>query len=428
MKLNFPEIIKNKSDKELEQISKDHTFYSGEERLLALSELEIRNKLNAKTTEIKKTLFDSIHGTDEDLEPKHRILFKDLVPHINYLFTPILLYFNILIFIVMAFTRVGIFEPDVKSLLQWGGNIRFLTLNGQYWRLLSSMFLHAGLIHLACNMFALLYVGVVLEPSIGKYKYLFAYIFTGLSASVSSLIINENVVSVGASGAIFGLFGLLIALLLCKEFKIKDLSKKSLLLSIGFFVFYNLLNGFSKTGIDNAAHIGGLISGFLIGLSYYLIIKGKLRAFQVLPILLIVFSSIFIFSLNNITNIYGEYDIAIKQFSINEQKALSIFREDITNISEENRDLYKSKITESIRIWHENVIMLEKLQKHNYPSDLNSQLKLLIEYSQLREKSCEIVLSLLNDESENLKLQLTEVLKQIENKIIELQELNKNNR
>lgn len=164
-------------------------------------------------------------------------------------------------------------------------------MHGQFWRLLTSIFLHAGIIHLVANLYALLFVGAVLEKAIGKNKFLLAYIVTGVFASLSSLIFHDNIVSVGASGAIFGLFGVLLALLHFKEFNVTDISKKNLLLSVGLFIFYNIIYGFNKPGIDNAAHIGGLLSGFIIGLSYYLIIKEKLKPIVVyisIPIIILI--------------------------------------------------------------------------------------------------------------------------------------------
>jgi rhomboid protease GluP len=277
MKENFPEILKNKTDKELELISKDHVFYTPEERLLAFNELESRNKLNNELAVSQIELIESLKVDEEELIPSHKISFKDLIPHKNYLFTPTLIYINVFIFLLMTLTGVSFFEPRVDSLIAWGGNVRFLTLNGQYWRLLTSFFLHAGIFHLVFNMYALLYVGAILESAVGKFKYVFAYVLAGLVASISSLIINENIVSVGASGAIFGLFGTLIVLLLFKKIKISNVSNKSLLLSVGLFVFYNIFYGFSNEGIDNAAHVGGFICGLLIGFSYYLIFKGKIK-------------------------------------------------------------------------------------------------------------------------------------------------------
>jgi membrane associated rhomboid family serine protease len=117
--------------------------------------------------------------------------------------------------------------------------------------------------HLFANMYGLLFVGIFLEPRIGKIKYASIYLGTGIIASIASLWWHDATVSVGASGAIFGLYGVFLALLLTKVFP-KDFSK-AFLISTLIFVGFNLVMGLTG-GIDNAAHIGGLVSGFIIGL------------------------------------------------------------------------------------------------------------------------------------------------------------------
>ena len=145
------------------------------------------------------------------------------------------------------------------------------TTNGEWWRLLTNSFLHGGLMHLLGNMYGLLFVGLFLEPKLGKTKYAVIYLTTGIIASTASLYFNEPIVSIGASGAIFGLYGVFLALIMTKVFP-KDFSK-AFLTSTLIFIGYNLLMGFAGTRIDNAAHIGGLVSGFIIGLILTLQLK-----------------------------------------------------------------------------------------------------------------------------------------------------------
>jgi membrane associated rhomboid family serine protease len=166
----------------------------------------------------------------------------------------------------MVFAGLGFMSFHGADLLDWGANFRPSTTNGEWWRLVSSIFLHGGIIHLFANMVGLLFVGIWLEPVLGRTKYLSAYLLTGICASCASLWWYDATVSVGASGAIFGLYGLFLALLLTRVFP-ADFGK-AFLTSTLIFIGYNLLMGFSG-GIDNAAHIGGLLSGFLIGLILY---------------------------------------------------------------------------------------------------------------------------------------------------------------
>ena len=129
--------------------------------------------------------------------------------------------------------------------------------------------------HLAANMYGLLFVGIFLEPLLGRMKYVGIYLLTGIIASAASLWWNDTVVSMGASGAIFGLYGAFIALILTRVFP-KEMGA-GFLVSMFIFVGFNLVMGLIGNGIDNAAHIGGLVSGFLIGLALYPSLKGTFK-------------------------------------------------------------------------------------------------------------------------------------------------------
>jgi len=188
------------------------------------------------------------------------------IPRKGFFITPIIIDLNILIFIIMVFSGLGFISFRTADLLSWGANFKPSTTNGEWWRLLTSIFLHGGLMHLLANMYGLLFVGIFLEPVLGRIKYSIAYLVTGICASLTSLWWHDATVSVGASGAIFGLYGVFLVLLLTKVFP-KEVSK-AFLASTLIFVGYNLLMGFTG-GIDNAAHIGGLISGSVIGLILY---------------------------------------------------------------------------------------------------------------------------------------------------------------
>jgi rhomboid protease GluP len=188
------------------------------------------------------------------------------LPRENYYITPILIDLNLAIFLLMAITSSSFISFDVPVLLKWGGNVRPYVLEGQYWRLLTNMFLHGGVMHVLFNMYALLFVGLFLEPVMGRTKYLVVYLVTGIAASIASIWWHPATVSVGASGAIFGMYGVFLALLTTKLFP-KNL-QKSFLASTAVFIGYNLLFGLTG-GIDNAAHIGGLLSGIIIGYALY---------------------------------------------------------------------------------------------------------------------------------------------------------------
>ncbi|HEY4287803.1 MAG TPA: rhomboid family intramembrane serine protease [Puia sp.] len=197
-----------------------------------------------------------------------------LLPREGYFITPVIMHINILIFIIMVLAGLGFVSFDGPGLLAWGANYRPAVSNGQWWRLCTSMFLHSGIMHLAANMYGLVLAGILLEPRLGKTKYAIVYLTTGILAGIASLWWHPVAISVGASGAIFGLYGVLLALILAKVYP-KEFSKSTLLLVL-IFVGYSLLMGL-QGGIDNAAHIGGLIGGFVFGLLLATSLKEQIK-------------------------------------------------------------------------------------------------------------------------------------------------------
>lgn len=187
------------------------------------------------------------------------------IPRKAFLATIILIGINILVFILMALSGVGILEPNTLSLLKWGADYGPLTLTGDWWRTVTCNFVHIGIFHLLMNMYAFLFIGIMLEQQIGFRRMFIAYLLTGLWSSAISLFMHGDLVSAGASGSIFGLYGIFLAFL-CFH-RIEKGQRNALLSSILIFVGYNLMDGM-KEGSNNAAHIGGLISGFLLGVAY----------------------------------------------------------------------------------------------------------------------------------------------------------------
>jgi membrane associated rhomboid family serine protease len=174
---------------------------------------------------------------------------------------------NILVFLAMLISGGGLLQPTTSTLLKWGSNFGPYTTDGDWWRLLTSMFLHLGLFHLVLNMWALVAVGQLVERLYGSRLFLFLYLCAGIAGSLSSVIWSPTVNSVGASGAIFGIYGALLAALFGPRHSIPSSLVRPLRNSTLVLVLYPLAAGLSRTGIDNAAHLGGLMAGFLVGLA-----------------------------------------------------------------------------------------------------------------------------------------------------------------
>jgi rhomboid protease GluP len=136
--------------------------------------------------------------------------------------------------------------------------------HGQWWRLVTSMFLHGGLVHLLVNGWALYQLAGLFEIWLGWPALLLVYFISGIAGSLASALITSEP-SVGASGAIFGLLGALIGFLLKHRERLTPQAKSLLMQLVGWAVI-NVIFGFSVKGIDNAAHLGGCAAGFLCGL------------------------------------------------------------------------------------------------------------------------------------------------------------------
>ena len=154
-------------------------------------------------------------------------------------------------------------STDNYTLLVFGANVDTLTKNGDYYRLFTSMFLHIGILHLLCNMYSLYIIGKEVENVFGKVKYLIIYLLSGIAGSILSLAFNHNTICAGASGAIFGLLGALLYF----GYYYRTYLGATLTRSIIPVIVLNLIIGFTSSGIDNAAHIGGLVGGILIAMA-----------------------------------------------------------------------------------------------------------------------------------------------------------------
>lgn len=172
---------------------------------------------------------------------------------------------NLLVWLVNIVSGLSPLDPDPRGLLLWGGNYLPAT-ELQPWRLLSATFLHAGFLHLAMNMWALLDTGRIAERFFGSAQLVLIYLAAGVFGSLASLYFAARTsVAVGASGAIFGVVGALLAALYTKRHRLPTGFARALRSSMLAFTAFSLFMGFASSHIDNSAHLGGLISGFLLG-------------------------------------------------------------------------------------------------------------------------------------------------------------------
>ena len=210
-----------------------------------------------KGMELFIKITEDINKTNVENAEKVNRTFEKKTPHITYL----LILVNVLIYFISILS--GSYSDIVNGFCLYGPLVRV----GEYYRLITSMFLHADIVHLFCNCYSLYVIGPQIESFLGKPKFIFIYLFSGLVGSLLSMTLSSYA-SIGASGAIFGLLGSLLYFGYHYRLYLGTVIKSQIIP----LIVINLAYGFMIPGIDNAAHIGGLIGGILstaaVGVNY----------------------------------------------------------------------------------------------------------------------------------------------------------------
>lgn len=193
-----------------------------------------------------------------------RTRLVELTPRL--VFTPLLIVACATVFVLMLISGVSWNNPQVPDILKWGANFGVLSLSGEWWRFATCVFVHIGLWHILFNMIALADGGPLLERMVGNVGFLLLYVISGLCGSLASTLWDPLVASAGASGAIFGVFGALVAILM-KQRDIIPPEAMARLRNTGLMLLViNVILGVTVPNIGHAAHIGGFVAGFLGGL------------------------------------------------------------------------------------------------------------------------------------------------------------------
>jgi rhomboid protease GluP len=179
--------------------------------------------------------------------------------------TPALAALNVVVFVAMMVAAGGFGTVEWLRLVGLGSNFGPLTLHGEWWRLLTSLFLHGNLVHLLLNVWVFWGVGRLCERLYGSGPYTLIFFGCGVLAGLTRVVWDPGVPSIGASGAIFGVIGAFVAFALHSHQQIMVSIPRSTWLSTVVFALYSLVSGWVTPGIDNAAHVGGLVSGVILG-------------------------------------------------------------------------------------------------------------------------------------------------------------------
>lgn len=178
--------------------------------------------------------------------------------------TQVLFGANIAVFVAMILASGSVDFPG-QIAVHFGANFGPYTLTGEWWRLVTYMFLHGGLMHIFFNMWCLWDLGRLCESLYGRWTFAAIYGTTGIAGGLASILWNPRTLTVGASGAIFGLAGALIASFYLGEFSLPSIAIGGTLRSLVIFAIFNLFFGGLFGGVDNACHVGGLVSGLALG-------------------------------------------------------------------------------------------------------------------------------------------------------------------
>lgn len=352
-----------------------------------------------------------------------QMLKLTLVPKPPMLTTPILLWGLILVWLLSGLLLgVGLVDPTAEDLIDAGGLLRTMVItDGEYWRLITSMFQHAGIMHLLFNSYALLMLGLVLEPAIGSARLFTIFFFSGLMGAATSLAWHSNIVSVGASGAIFGLFGFALVVVLNKRSRaaVPTADINGLVQSIALSLVYGMVG----KNIDNAAHLGGLLGGLILGgafiLPFYITSLKKLA----LPVGSIVIAALTLAFVFNTTDHQMHLQELMANHDKNEAKAVNHMK-DYDQLPLEKRG---KSIEQALSLYKQNA--QNTLKALNAAKELDAEarviniLTLLNKHATLRAEMLEAVQKdpmLVQEETHDLIDKKAKEDEQVEKELIEI--------
>lgn len=382
-----------------------------EDFLDLFKEKEVSMKEEEKET-LHQWINENKRSGDEDilspLSPKYRdpnITERWYLPRGEFAVTATLIGICVVVFGLMALSGANLFWPSIEVLIKWGADNRTYTvIKGEWWRMFTAIFLHIGIIHLFLNMASLYAIGILLEPFIGKWRFLAAFLITGVGGSIGSLVWNANTVSAGASGAIFGLFGVLLALLTTNL--IEKSIRRSLLPNIVWVVSINLFLGIVPM-VDYAAHIGGLITGLILGYLYFFLIrKTKQPVFYSVAGAALIGIVIIIAGFRNMDNVETDFGRVMEHAATYEEQGLEVFKH-----MEKGGDLFliKKLGEETIPAWETYQKEINKLDALKLPPNLIIKKDLLKEYAALRLKFFLLLQKTLKEDTNQYETELKDL-------------------
>lgn len=277
--------------------------------------------------------------------------------------TGTLVWINLAVFAVMVVAGAGLFAPDPQVLVRWGANYGPLTASGEWWRLISSMFLHFGVLHVGLNMWALRDGGSVAERLLGNWPLLFVYLLAGIAGSATSLAWNPNANSAGASGAIFGVYGALLAYVLNRRNGVPLTVMREIRFALVLFLGYSVIVGLTTSMIDNAAHFGGFVAGIVGALTLGRPLDARARAavpWWRMALIGVALTAIVVFGARTAINLAHEtheakrFELLVPSFITSVARLNAVQQRALTALASQHadRDQIKAQFAEQALHWH----------------------------------------------------------------------------
>lgn len=308
----------------------------------------------------------------------------------NHEVTILLIAVNLLVYVVMVLNQVNYLNPSVNDIINWGGNLKYNITAGEWWRLISAVFVHVGIFPLLVNMFGLYFTGLMAEPLLGKLKFLIAYLCTGVIAGLASIVWLEEGVTAGASGAVFGMYGVLLAFAATSYINKKF--PKIWIFGMSAYAAFNIYTGLHGAN-DNAANAGGFIAGIVIGcLFYFFHFKRNLaRAGGTrisVEILLITALTVFIYVRKNLKDDTLRFEKEVMKLNQIELKAMTQMQQLQSKTNEEASIVLRDSALPQWKHFQEEIT---KTDAYRLDDQFKKKRKLLSRYAALRVQQTELI-------------------------------------
>lgn len=357
--------------------------------------VQVRAKSSQPDLDQRFTSYVSPKLENEVLQKKDEAVLREnslsglkriFLPRQEYMVTPILFFLLLGIWLAQVFSGTPYLRPAPEDLIALGANYRPETISNEPWRLFTNIFSHKGLLGLVFALYALIHIGLMLEPVIGRYRFLFAFVFCGIVASVSGLIWNDFGVNLGCLGAISGLYGVFVSLVISRNINAE--TRQSLLAGLCILIMYSLYQVLIKQqSVDYAGNIGGFLFGLLLGAAMIPTVKtqctGLVKGLVTVgfAVLTVLVSYLALTSPREI----DAYWIKVGGFNRSEALAAEIDAYDSDRVNP--TEMAKVFQISGIDTWSKCKRSLEQLKTKNLPFQTRNEVNLSIQYCELRLKS-----------------------------------------